>query len=56
MVFSSLPDALSKEIGHSSIYLMLVNGCMEVLPTGVLQHAVSSLTGTVFHVLNKSLP
>ena len=56
VVVSSLPDALSKEIGHISIYLMLVNGCMDVLPGGVVRSAVSSLMGTVFYVLNKSVP
>lgn len=56
VVLSSLPDALSKEIGHIGIYLMLVNSCMEVLPAGVVQSAVRSLMGTVFDVLNKSVP
>lgn len=47
LMFSPSPDALSKEIGYVCIYLMLISGCMEILPMGLVQSAVSSLMDTV---------
>lgn len=38
----SLCDATSKETGHTSIHLVLVNGGVAVLPTGGVHSAGSS--------------